>query len=67
MIDRATKDVVWSGNEPHWGGQHDAQFLENGNLLLGQDPEVAGVLLWIIITFGCSNLLWDSFKNPCVN
>ena len=34
MIDRATKAIVWSGNEPHWGGQHDAQILENGNLLL---------------------------------
>ena len=34
MIDRVTRDVVWVGNEPHWGGQHDAQILESGNLLL---------------------------------
>ena len=33
LIDRATREVVWSGNKPHWGGQHDAQILDNGNLL----------------------------------
>ena len=33
MIDRETKEVTWSAHEDHWGGQHDAQILENGNLL----------------------------------
>ena len=33
MIERETKHMTWSGHEGHWGGQHDAQILENGNLL----------------------------------
>jgi len=33
MIERETKHVTWSRHEEHWGGQHDAQILENGNLL----------------------------------
>ena len=33
IVDRQTKMVSWSVHEDHWGGQHDAQILANGNLL----------------------------------
>ena len=34
IIDRATKQVRWEKQDPTWGGQHDAQQLDNGNILL---------------------------------
>ena len=33
IVERETKRVSWCAQENHWGGQHDAQILENGNLL----------------------------------
>lgn len=33
-IDRATQQVRWHQHDRTWGGQHDAQVLENGNILL---------------------------------
>lgn len=33
VVDPNTSKVVWAARGP-WGGQHDAQFLENGNILL---------------------------------
>lgn len=34
VIDRKTKKIAWERHEPAWGGQHDAQELPNGNILL---------------------------------
>jgi len=34
VIDRKTKQIAWERHEPVWGGQHDAQELPNGNILL---------------------------------
>lgn len=34
VIDRKTGKIVWERHEPAWGGQHDAQELPNGNILL---------------------------------
>ena len=33
IIDKATKKVRWEMMSPLWGGQHDCQWLENGNIL----------------------------------
>ena len=34
IIERETKNVRWSMNNPLWGGQHDCQMLDNGNILI---------------------------------
>ena len=34
IIDRKTKKVRWEKNDYGWGGQHDAQLLDNGNIML---------------------------------
>ena len=34
VIDRDTKKVKWQRQDDAWGGQHDAQILDNGNLML---------------------------------
>lgn len=34
IVSRATKEIVWERHEPAWGGQHDAQMLANGNIML---------------------------------
>jgi outer membrane protein assembly factor BamB len=34
IIDRKTKKVRWEKNDYGWGGQHDAQVLDNGNIML---------------------------------
>lgn len=34
IIDRATKKVRWEMQNDDWGGQHDCQMLENGNIML---------------------------------
>ncbi len=33
IIDRETRKVRWRKNDYGWGGQHDAQMLDNGNIL----------------------------------
>ena len=34
IVDRADGRVRWHKQDMSWGGQHDCQFLENGNILL---------------------------------
>jgi len=34
IVDRQTSDVVWHYQNNEMGGQHDAQVLQNGNILL---------------------------------
>ena len=34
IIDGETKKLKWIKRDDMWGGQHDAQMLENGNILL---------------------------------
>lgn len=34
VIDRETGEVIWEHHDPALGGQHDCQFLENGNVLV---------------------------------
>jgi hypothetical protein len=34
IISRVDGKIVWERHEPKWGGQHDAQMLANGNILL---------------------------------
>ena len=34
IVDRADGRVRWHKHDMSWGGQHDCQFLENGNILL---------------------------------
>ena len=34
IIDRASGDIRWHKQDMSWGGQHDCQFLETGNILL---------------------------------
>lgn len=34
IVSRTTSKVVWERHEPQWGGQHDAQMLPNGHIML---------------------------------
>ena len=34
IVDKKTKKVKWSHRDDLWGGQHDPQLLDNGNILL---------------------------------
>lgn len=34
FIDRETRQVKWERRDDSWGGQHDCQFLDNGNVML---------------------------------
>ena len=34
IVDRQTKKIKWIRRDDSWGGQHDCQMLENGNIML---------------------------------
>ena len=34
ILDRSSKDIIWHYQSDEMGGQHDAQMLENGNILV---------------------------------
>ncbi|MDP6173823.1 MAG: arylsulfotransferase family protein [Rhodospirillales bacterium] len=34
IVDRASGDFTWQRHEPDWGGPHDVQVLDNGNMMI---------------------------------
>ena len=34
IIDKATNQFTWHRQDPKWGGPHDIQFLDNGNMMI---------------------------------
>ncbi|MAF50168.1 MAG: aryl-sulfate sulfotransferase [Rhodospirillales bacterium] len=66
IIDRATGKYSWERHDADWGGPHDAQILENGNMMVfanrgGQRPRGSKIIEFDMKT---GDTVWEYKGNP---